>query len=82
LIDWRRIAAKNGWLAAKPGKVKHEAVRSLEEADEKAAASLADPRAEYGLAGAYGPKAAALGLGHEKPPPRRPPPKAAIVSGP
>jgi hypothetical protein len=81
LIDWLRIAAKNGWLAAKPSKVKQAGVRSLKEAGMRAATSLGKHRDQYGLAEAYGPKAAALGLGHEKPPSRRPP-KTAMAASP
>ena len=73
LIDWLRIASKNGWLgsartARKIGK------RKFRERGQRAAASLAGMRVRMGLAQPYGPKAAELGLGETIPPSHRPRP--------
>jgi hypothetical protein len=79
LIDWLRIAAKAGWLGSKPSKYRHAGVRAFKEVGEKAAANFIGARVRFGLAGAYGAAAAALGLGDALPPseqkqPWKPPP--------
>jgi hypothetical protein len=82
LIDWLRVSAKAGWLAAKPHQTKAKGERRFKRAGQRAAEQLEDFRTKVGLSDAYGPQAKAHGLGHEKPPSRRRPPKAVIVSGP
>jgi hypothetical protein len=71
LIDWLRIAAKAGWLGAKPSKDRLPGERRFREVGERAAANLADIRVRLGLASAYGAAAAALGLGLAEPPSER-----------
>lgn len=78
LIDWLRIASKNGWLGSKPTKKPEDGTRNFKKVGEKDAQSLCDYRVRSGLAQAYGPQAVALRLGQEEPPSRRkhPPPRA------
>lgn len=72
LLDWLRIAAKNGWLGSTRAARRHEGARRFKEVGERAAANLAKMRVRVGIAQPYGPKAALLGLGEETPPSRRP----------
>jgi hypothetical protein len=77
LIDWLRIAAKNGWLGSARSAQRHTGERRFKEAGEGIASRLAGMRVRMGLAQPYGPMAAQLGLGQELPPserPRRAPP--------
>ena len=71
LVDWLRIAAKQGWLGSVRS-ARREGERRFKGAGERAAAKLAKYRWRIGLAQPYGPKAAALALGEELPPSRRP----------
>ncbi len=71
-IDWLRIAAKNGWLgSARPAKRLRKGARTKMDAGILAAKKLLDRRSENSLDLPYGPKAAALGLGKERPPSER-----------
>jgi hypothetical protein len=72
LIDWLRIAAKNGWLGSTRAAQRHTGERRFKEAGESIASRLAGMRVRMGLAQPYGSKAAQLGLGQEMPPSRRP----------
>jgi hypothetical protein len=72
LIDWLRIAAKNGWLGSARSAQRHTGERRFKEAGEGIASRLAGMRVRMGLAQPYGPKAAQLGIGQEMPPSRRP----------
>lgn len=72
LVDWLRIAAKNGWLGSTRSARRHGGERRFEEAGLHIAKRLAEMRVRMGLAQPYGPRAAALGLGQETPPSRRP----------
>lgn len=70
LIDWLRIAAKNGWLgSARTARKSGE--RRFKERGELIALRLAQMRVRMGLAHPYGPKAVELGLGQALPPSRR-----------
>jgi hypothetical protein len=71
LIDWLRIAAKNGWLGTVRAKKRHQGTREFKERGEKAATELGDQRVRLGLASAYGKVAKALGIGDATPPSRR-----------
>jgi hypothetical protein len=62
LIDWLRIAAKNGWLGSTRAARKH-GERKFQETGQRIASRLAEMRVRMGLAQPYGPKAAELGLG-------------------
>jgi hypothetical protein len=71
LIDWLRIAAKNGWLgSARTARKAGE--RRFKERGERIASRLAKMRVTMGLAQPYGAKAVKLGLGQQEPPSRRP----------
>jgi len=75
LIDWLRIAAKNGWLGSARAARRQRpsaGTRRFKEVGERAASNLAKMRARMGLAQPYGAQAAQLGLGEETPPSRRP----------
>lgn len=67
LIDWLRIAAKNGWLGS-ARTARKAGSRKFQERGQRAAAGLAEMRVRMGLAQPYGPKAAELGLGDAIPP--------------
>jgi hypothetical protein len=71
LIDWLRIAAKNGWLGSARA-ARKAGERRFRARGERIAARLSEIRVRMGLAQPYGPKAALLGLGQETPPSRRP----------
>jgi hypothetical protein len=71
LIDWLRIASKNGWLGS-ARTARREGQRRFKEAGQGIAGRLAEMRVTMGLAQPYGPKAVLLGLGKETPPSRRP----------
>ena len=72
LIDWLRIAAKNGWLGSARSAVRHQGTRTRKDAGRKAAMSVAKTRARLGLYKPYGPAAKKSGNGEETPPSRRP----------
>jgi hypothetical protein len=83
LIDWLRIAAKNGWLSLKSSGNVLVGKRKFKSRGEKAAEELADERAELGLADPYGAAAVAIGMGPKEPPSRRrrkQPPRPALAS--
>jgi hypothetical protein len=83
LIDWLRIAAKNGWLGLKSSGKVLVGKRKFKSRGEKAAEELADERARIGLGRPYGAAAAAIGMGPKEPPSRRqrkPPPRPALAS--
>jgi hypothetical protein len=63
LIDWLRIASKNGWLSSAVAAVRHVGERKFKHAGQSAATSLGNMRARMGLLIPYGAKAALLGLG-------------------
>jgi hypothetical protein len=73
LIDWLRIAAKNGWLGSTRA-AKKAGERKFQERGQRIASRLAEIRVRIGLAQPYGAKAAELGLGQVLPPSRRPRP--------
>jgi hypothetical protein len=85
LVDWLRIAAKNGWLGTVRAKKRHQGTREFMEQGAEAATNLGNTRARLGLAAAYGAVAKALGLGEAEPPSRRkhpwkPPPQPVPAS--
>lgn len=71
LIDWLRIAAKNGWLGSTRS-ARKEGERRFRESGQRIALRLSKMRVRMGLAQPYGPKAVELGLGELLPPSRRP----------
>jgi hypothetical protein len=71
LIDWLRIAAKNGWLGSARAAQRHAGTRVFADAGRKAAKSLAKRRARMGLYTPYGPQAKKLSNRPETPPSRR-----------
>jgi hypothetical protein len=71
LIDWLRIAAKNGWLGSTRAARRHAGERRFKERGERIASLLAKMRVTMGLAQPYGAKAVKLGLGELAPPSRR-----------
>jgi hypothetical protein len=71
LIDWLRIASKQGWLGSTRTARRH-GQRRFKEKGERISSRLAELRVKAGLAQPYGPKAAALGIGEKTPPSRRP----------
>jgi hypothetical protein len=72
LVDWLRIAAKNGWLGSTRSAQRHQGTRTKKDAGRKASMSLAKARAHLGLYTPYGPGAKKSGRGEETPPSRRP----------
>jgi hypothetical protein len=70
LIDWLRIAAKNGWLGSTRA-ARRKGERRFKERGERIASRLAKMRVTMGLAQPYGLKAVELGLGQALPPSRR-----------
>jgi hypothetical protein len=72
LIDWLRIASKNGWLSSVVAAVRHVGERKFKRAGRSAATSLVNMRTRMGLNIPYGAKAVLLGLGKALPPSRRP----------
>lgn len=72
LVDWLRIAAKNGWLGSTRSAQRHKGTRTKQKAGRKASMSVAKTRARQGLYSPYGPGAKKLGSGEETPPSRRP----------
>jgi DDE family transposase len=81
LVNWLRIAAANNWLVDDVKRKLNKGVRRCKKAGEAAARILAKSRVKTGLAGAYGPQAAKLGIGDATPPSRRPPPGAHPPAG-
>jgi hypothetical protein len=73
LIDWLRIAAKNGWLGSARA-ARRAGERKFQARGQRIASRLAKMRVRMGLAQPYGVRAAQLGLGQETPPSRRPRP--------
>lgn len=73
LIDWLRIAAKNGWLGSTRA-ARRAGERKFQARGQRIATRLAKMRVRMGLARPYGVRAAQLGLGQETPPSRRPRP--------
>ena len=71
LIDWLRIAAKNGWLGSTRAAQRHAGERRFKERGERISSRLAKMRMRMGLAQPYGAKAVKLGLGELHPPSRR-----------
>jgi len=71
LIDWLRIAAKNGWLGSARA-AKQAGERRFKDAGARIARELTNIRVRIGLAQPYGPNAVALGLGEALPPSERP----------
>jgi hypothetical protein len=85
LIDWLRIAAKNGWLSCTVSAVKVAGERKFKSVGEKIAQRLGKLRVAAGLAASYGPQAKKLGLGPAAPPsgqPRGAPPPPILPAGP
>jgi hypothetical protein len=64
LIDWLRIAAKNGWLGSARAE-RRAGERKFQARGQRIAARLAKMRVRMGLAQPYGVRAAQLGLGQE-----------------
>ena len=81
LVDWLRIAAKNGWLGSTRAAQRHVGQRSFKDASERIAKDFANMRVRMGLSAPYGPQAKRLGLGAGEPPSRRPLPKAVPSAG-
>lgn len=77
LVDWLRIAARCGWLGAKPSKDRHLGTRRFKARAERLVKDLLDERAFLGLMAAYGPAAIKLGFLAAHPPSDRPPPQLA-----
>jgi hypothetical protein len=73
LVDWLRIAAKNGWLGSVRAALRHAGTRTKRKAGEDAANSVAKSRARQGLYTPYGRGAKKNGNGHETAPRPRPP---------
>jgi len=73
LVDWLRIAAKNGWLGSVRVALRHAGTRTKQKAGEAAAFSVAKTRARQGLYTPYGRGAKKNGNGHETAPMPRPP---------
>ena len=71
MIEWLRIAAKNGWLGPTPT-AKHVGERRFKVPAEKIAVKFAKMRVRMGLIQPYGPKAAKLGFGKATLPSQRP----------
>lgn len=71
LIEWLRIAHRQGWLGSAR---RHDGVeqRTFQSIGQKAAAKLARFRARVGITQPYGVPAVAVGLGESVPPSRRP----------
>lgn len=69
LIEWLRISFREGWLGSAR---RNRKTASSYGFGARAAESLRKARARIGLAGPYGPMAAALGIGEALPPSRRP----------
>jgi hypothetical protein len=71
LIDWLRIASKNGWLSSVVAAVRHIGERKFMKMGKNAASDLGKKRMRMGLAQPYGAAAKKLGLGKATPPSRR-----------
>jgi hypothetical protein len=72
LVDWLRIAAKNGWLGSTRAAKRHAGERGFKDAGKRAAENLAKKRARMRLYTPYGPQAKKLDQRDETPPSRRP----------
>lgn len=70
LIEWIRICTIEGWLGS-PRRNHNSPTRTYRDAAHGAATDLLNMRARIGLHAAYGPRAAALGLGPNSPPSRQ-----------
>ncbi len=70
LIEWLRICTREGWLGS-PRRNRKSPTRVFQARAYRAVRRLLHSRARNGLHAAYGPKAAALGIGDLSPPSRR-----------
>jgi hypothetical protein len=75
LIDWLRIASRNGWLGS-AATVRKAGERRFKKKAENIAKRFADMRVRIGVAAAYGPQAVKLGIGSATPPSERAPKQA------